>query len=209
MNKFTKYVLGVLALVVIIGLGYYIIYKNPTTSKRESDSSNQIVGGDEDTNHCLGSAGYSWCEAKSKCLRVFEEFCPNAVITLVESIKNQTGVSFTNPENTEFDWYVNDGVNTFQKKISGITYKANSIHFADYEKIENYLTTNYTIDNYNVADGIVGGLRGYVVNYMACDLNYRRVNMKENSQGMMEPVDDLVNASLTCGYYNKNDAVVK
>lgn len=33
------------------------------------------LGGDRDEHNCIGSAGYSWCEAKQKCLRVWEEFC--------------------------------------------------------------------------------------------------------------------------------------
>ena len=34
-----------------------------------------IVGGDKDAHGCIGSAGYSWCEVKKKCLRSWEESC--------------------------------------------------------------------------------------------------------------------------------------
>ena len=34
------------------------------------------VGNDKDVHGCIGSAGYSWCEAKQKCLRIWEEPCP-------------------------------------------------------------------------------------------------------------------------------------
>lgn len=34
-----------------------------------------MVGNDGDEHGCKGSAGYSWCEAKQKCLRVWEEPC--------------------------------------------------------------------------------------------------------------------------------------
>lgn len=34
-----------------------------------------IVGGDKDEHGCIGSAGYSWCQEKQKCLRVWEETC--------------------------------------------------------------------------------------------------------------------------------------
>jgi len=34
-----------------------------------------LIGGDKDSHGCIGSAGYSWCEAKHKCLRVWEEKC--------------------------------------------------------------------------------------------------------------------------------------
>jgi len=34
-----------------------------------------LVGNDSDAHGCKGSAGYSWCEAKQKCLRTWEEPC--------------------------------------------------------------------------------------------------------------------------------------
>ena len=34
-----------------------------------------LVGNDSDSHGCKGSAGYSWCEEKKKCLRVWEENC--------------------------------------------------------------------------------------------------------------------------------------
>jgi predicted lipoprotein with Yx(FWY)xxD motif len=34
-----------------------------------------IVGNDTDAHGCKPSAGYSWCEAKQKCIRPFEEPC--------------------------------------------------------------------------------------------------------------------------------------
>jgi hypothetical protein len=40
-----------------------------------SEDIGQIVGGDKDEHGCIGSAGYSWCEPKNECLRVWEEKC--------------------------------------------------------------------------------------------------------------------------------------
>jgi membrane-bound inhibitor of C-type lysozyme len=37
-----------------------------------------IVGGDKDSHGCIGSAGYSWCEAKQACIRVWETYCTAA-----------------------------------------------------------------------------------------------------------------------------------
>lgn len=34
-----------------------------------------LVGGDKDAHGCIGSAGYMWCENKTKCLRIWEEAC--------------------------------------------------------------------------------------------------------------------------------------
>ncbi len=36
---------------------------------------NRIAGDGWDEHGCIGSAGYSWCEEKQKCLRIWEEPC--------------------------------------------------------------------------------------------------------------------------------------
>ena len=35
-----------------------------------------LAGNDSDAHGCKGSAGYTWCETKQKCIRVWEEGCP-------------------------------------------------------------------------------------------------------------------------------------
>ncbi len=40
------------------------------------NSSAPMVGSDRDAHGCIGSAGYTWCESKSKCIRTWEESCP-------------------------------------------------------------------------------------------------------------------------------------
>lgn len=40
----------------------------------------QLVGNDEDEYGCKASAGYSWCEIKQKCLRIWEEKCEEEVV---------------------------------------------------------------------------------------------------------------------------------
>ena len=47
------------------------------------------VGSDKDEHGCIGSAGYSWCEASQKCLRIFEEFCPGAAASIIDSIQQK------------------------------------------------------------------------------------------------------------------------
>lgn len=36
----------------------------------------ELLGGDKDEHGCIGSAGYTWCESKQKCIRPWEEDCP-------------------------------------------------------------------------------------------------------------------------------------
>ncbi len=39
------------------------------------DWNKQLVGSDKEEHGCIGSAGYTWCEVKNKCLRTWEEEC--------------------------------------------------------------------------------------------------------------------------------------
>jgi len=39
-------------------------------------SNTPLLGADEDENGCVGSAGFSWCETKNKCIQSFSEDCP-------------------------------------------------------------------------------------------------------------------------------------
>lgn len=60
-----------------------------------SQNTNTMVGSDRDEHGCIGSAGYSWCEAKSKCLRVWEEGC-----SIEDELKNylKDNLSTLSPE---------------------------------------------------------------------------------------------------------------
>ncbi|MFA4937137.1 MAG: hypothetical protein WC575_02510 [Patescibacteria group bacterium] len=50
---------------------------NNTSVNVSSNTNQPLVGNNEDEHGCIGSAGYSWCEQKQKCLRVWEEKCNN------------------------------------------------------------------------------------------------------------------------------------
>ncbi|HCC22135.1 hypothetical protein A2480_00820 [Candidatus Uhrbacteria bacterium RIFOXYC2_FULL_47_19] len=70
MNKQTKILIFVLLILVLVVVSYLIVNNN--------FSPRNIVGNDRDVHGCIGSAGYSWCEAKNKCLRPWEEKCETA-----------------------------------------------------------------------------------------------------------------------------------
>lgn len=55
--------------------GSSVVRMGPNCEFSPCPKNGQLVGGDQDEHGCIGSAGYSWCEAKQKCLRVWEEKC--------------------------------------------------------------------------------------------------------------------------------------
>ncbi len=54
--------------------------ENPVEIIIESPEEKIIIGGDTDDHGCLIGAGYSWCETKEKCLRIWEEECPGLTL---------------------------------------------------------------------------------------------------------------------------------
>lgn len=78
----------VLTVFIIIFSGFFLwtyeYMKNNMENKRFEENKDQkfkekpkeeMVGDDRDEYGCIGSAGYSWCEASKKCIRQWEEKC--------------------------------------------------------------------------------------------------------------------------------------
>jgi len=70
--------------VFIFGLAVFalILAGCPQEAQQQAPQDNAtLVGGDRDEHGCIGSAGYTWCEAKQKCLRAWEEECETAAFS--------------------------------------------------------------------------------------------------------------------------------
>ena len=50
-------------------------FKSTSQVQIQKQPTPQIVGNDRDSHGCIGSAGYTWCAVKNKCLRTWEEKC--------------------------------------------------------------------------------------------------------------------------------------
>jgi hypothetical protein len=81
----------IITIVALLALGGGYVYYQSNNVKTIPEStmpdivnnvptSTNIVGGDKDVHGCIGSAGYTWCEVKNKCLRVWEEECEKTPI---------------------------------------------------------------------------------------------------------------------------------
>lgn len=93
-----KKILTILLIIAAFVAGYFFSqkYNIKLESKTQtniiiSPTIQPLVGNDADTHGCKGSAGYSWCESKQKCLRLFEEKCeepsPTPSINETDSLK--------------------------------------------------------------------------------------------------------------------------
>lgn len=80
-NKYLKFLLIVLIIAFVVPQITLAAWWNPFSWGvwnrifHSQTQQQKLIGGDKDSHGCLGGAGYSWCEAKQKCLRVWEEAC--------------------------------------------------------------------------------------------------------------------------------------
>lgn len=57
----------------------------------EENTGQEPIGGQKDDHGCIIGAGYSWCEQKNKCLRIWEESCPEGTSGDTSGTENQKG----------------------------------------------------------------------------------------------------------------------
>ncbi len=60
--------------IILVLLAFSILFLASCTNT--SNPNGIMVGNDTDEYGCKPSAGYSWCESKQKCIRAWEEDCP-------------------------------------------------------------------------------------------------------------------------------------
>jgi len=78
MKKKSVFIIIIVLAAVILLVTAFFLFNRPKPSSPDNiiqDEGAMVVGNDRDEHGCLGSAGYSWCEAKQKCLRSWEEKC--------------------------------------------------------------------------------------------------------------------------------------
>jgi len=77
MKKIYLFIFIALIIIALV-LGAFFLLHRPRSNSQDNNlpnNSQHILGGDRDEHGCIGSAGYSWCETKQKCLRIWEESC--------------------------------------------------------------------------------------------------------------------------------------
>lgn len=96
----------ILFFLILIGIVFFASQKEGSTIFEEnreaineiSATSTPIVGGDKDAHGCIGSAGYTWCEIKQKCVRVWEEPCE----TVSAPVKKDETINWKTYKNAQY-----------------------------------------------------------------------------------------------------------
>lgn len=188
-----------LALVLVggIALAWYLL---PRSAPPNSPTS-VVVGGDRDAHGCIGSAGYSWCDAKQKCLRPWEEQCGPAALdpafnALAAIRAADTGV-FGYATSSSFEWRLEGNATT---TLNGFSIMATDAHNADYERADGYFTSNgFTASMPNEAGGPTGGLQGYQKGILACTLGFSYTDLMYPTDQPVRVNSDAQTITVSCG----------
>ncbi len=88
---------------------------------------------------------------------------------LLENIKKETGISFSEIKEIEFRWFTQVDPELKEEIILGKGFEVKSILDEQYNNIKQFFENNgFKADIYNIADGLVSGLVGYRKEKMAC-----------------------------------------
>lgn len=143
-----------------------------------------IVGNNKDEHGCIGSAGYSWCEAKQKCLRPWEEACEISgdVYPIFSGAKwgNAVAKTITEPI-TDVE------INGYEIIAQGkINQNQDAYKFFDFydKKLKK---AGWAVDNNFAADGIKGSQVGYKKDNNYIVLSYN-ITPGEITSGKNEPL---------------------
>ena len=112
-----------------------------------------LLGGDRDEHGCIGSAGYSWCEAKQKCLRIWEEKC--------EATTTDETVNWQVYKNAKFGFELKfpptwDGYAVSEGDYPDYNYVAFSFK-GDHQPFSIFSIISYTKEQWEKVKGITAG----------------------------------------------------
>ncbi|MFA5368743.1 MAG: hypothetical protein WC303_01895 [Candidatus Paceibacterota bacterium] len=192
-----------LAPILIIGLVVAVLIAVGGFSYIKIKTNSQIVGGDKDEHGCIGSAGYTWCEAKNKCLRLWEEECVGGenkgkmtddqakeFFSATEIINNSLPEfiefwteAYCPNEGTNYDYVVPEGYSVFScdKNLQGVgTHNGCPTCVMSLIKLKN---NNFTYLNQPVKPNFLGNIGK--TNNVSFDLTY---NSSENEYGFYQDV---------------------
>lgn len=105
------------------------------------------IGGQQDEHGCLIAAGYSWCDAKKKCIRQWEEYCTAATpqkVTFNCSDSKTITATFYPADDKYVDLQLSDGRNMSVPRAisaSGARYAKSDESFVFWNKGDNAFIT--------------------------------------------------------------------
>jgi len=101
-----------------------------------------------------------------------EEETKDEILALLENLKQETGIDFSEIEELEFKWVVKVTPKVEEVDITGKGFETERISSAKYNSVESFLIDRgFEKDLYNIADGLFTGLKGYKKDQIVCTVS--------------------------------------
>ena len=170
---------------------------SPSPTVQPAGNDQQLVGGDRDEHGCIGSAGYTWCEPKQKCLREWEEPCTQQeVFDLLMNLKNSTTIDFSGIGQEDIQWLTeNNPINLKAKSVG-----ASGVADTELSQIDSFFENQgFVRDNYNAADSPTAGLEGFVKGNIGCQVYKEYTNVdSSNPNAPVTVLSNKIDITVSC-----------
>lgn len=159
--------------------------------RKEKLSEDQQVGGETDEHGCLVSAGYSWCDEKDECVRIWEEGCDN-ITTLLAELNNITSEEFSQLSDTSFDWRGGSSGKTLVEVVGSSKTATAVTANMNYEVDHFFQSNGFIEDQFNLLDKTLPA-RGYQKETIVCLVSSKKTD-RDNPQAVNKrnPYDFIV-----------------
>jgi len=187
-NKYFKFLLIALIVAFIVPQITLAAWYNPFSwnwnilswfNPSVKNQTQPMVGNDKDAHGCIGSAGYTWCAVKNKCLRVWEEKCEATATGITADSLESATLSYPNPyDNSKTDTF------TLVNGKSALLYDSGNINPRGYTVAA---TAVGDLNGDGVADGAMGIYQGWGANRIT-----PIVFVVSNKNGVLTEIDSVL-----------------
>ena len=220
----SKTIIAIIILIIVGGLGYLVYYQPKIDKPEELGEAEQAcinAGGEVSTSSCckttgdfpdlclIGACGCSpenshevkICDCgPDKCFNGSECIFSDEVSNFLRGLKQETGIGFSEIQPVEFKWVVEADEKVEDILITGKGFEADRISSEQYDSIEFFfLSKDFEINFYNIADGTISELVGYKKDQNVCTVAGGAAGYKEAEGQWIPPEPDLKDVEIKCG----------
>jgi hypothetical protein len=187
--------------------GSWVKHGMPSAPMPTEPCGEQIVGEEKDEHGCVIMAGFTWCEAKQKCLRVWEEPCgKEEIFDLLTELRDSTGIKFSGIQDATFEWVVRVDPETVGEIVAGRGFDVERISSGQSDSIHPFFIDNgFKTDVNNFTAGTISESTGYIKGETICTVAKGLTGYEEAESGWVAPETDKWDATVKCGKLAKTE----
>lgn len=135
-----------------------------------------------------------------------EQETKHEIVLVLEELEQETGIDFSEIEQTEFKWVIKVDPKVEEVDIEGKGFEVKEISSEQFDSIYSFFKDKgFEIDLYNIADGTISGLRGYKKDKVACVVFGGLTGYKQAQGQWVAPEFDKWDVIIKCSKLEKTE----